>query len=84
MKINKTVSVNAITTDGEKMLVDHTYVFNAYGNCLCGVYKGFAKKGALIFEGVISGTNVTFNVHPKAISDIYEAIIDSKQDIPFA
>lgn len=84
MKIEKNVSVSAVTTNGEKMVEGCTYVFNAYGNCLCGVYKGFAKKGALIFEGVISNTNVTFNVAPKAISEIYPAVIDSNDDVPFA
>lgn len=84
MKIEKTVSVEAITSDGETMLVGHDYIFNAYGNCLCGTYEGFAKKGALIFKSVISGTDVTFNVSPKAISEIYEAIVDSRQNIPFA
>lgn len=84
MKIEKQVSVSAMTTDGKKMFEGNTYVFTAYDKCLCGIYRGFAKKGALVFEGVIESTKVTFNVHPKAISSIYEIEpVKYNQDLPF-
>ena len=64
-----------LTTDGKVIHNGDYVVFNASGRCHAGHFAGISKKGALIFESVISGTNVTFHVMPKCIETIYKAEI---------
>ena len=75
MKIKRETTVIVLTTDGKVIHKGDCVVFNAYGRCHAGYFAGISKKGALIFESVISGTNVTFNVMPKCIETIYMAEI---------
>lgn len=75
MKIKKETTVIVLTTDGKVIHKGDCVVFNASGRCHVGHFSGISKKGALIFDSVISGTNVTFNVMPKCIETIYMAEI---------
>ena len=75
MKIKRETTVIVLTTDGKVIHKGDCVVFNASGRCNAGNFAGISKKGALIFESVISGTNVTFNVMPKCIETIYMAEI---------
>ena len=75
MKIKKETTVTVLTTDGKEIHKGDYVVFNASGRCHAGNFAGISKKGALIFESVISGTNVTFHVMPKCIETIYKASI---------
>lgn len=75
MKIKKETTVMVLTTDGKEIHNGDCVVFNAYGRCHVGHFSGISNKGNLIFESVISGTNVTFNVMPKCIETIYMAEI---------
>lgn len=75
MKIKKETTVMVLTTDGKEINKGDCVVFNAYGRCHAGHFSGISNKGNLIFESVISGTNVTFNVMPKCIETIYMAEI---------
>ena len=67
MKIKKETTVIVLTTNGKVIHNGDYVVFNASGRCHAGNFAGISKKGALIFESVISGTNVTFNVILKFI-----------------
>ena len=75
MKIKKETTVIVLTTDGKVINNGDYVVFNASGRCHAGHFAGISKKGALIFESVIFGTNVTFHVMPKCIETIYMAEI---------
>lgn len=75
MEIKRETTVMVLTTDGKEIREGNYVVFNASGRCLAGNFAGISKKGALIFESVISGTNVTFHVAPKCIEAIYMAEI---------
>ena len=75
MEIKRETTVTVLTTDGKEINEGDYVVFNASGRCNAGHFAGISKKGALIFESVISGTNVTFNVMPKCIETIYKAEI---------
>ena len=75
MEIKRETTVTVLTTDGKEINEGDYVVFNASGRCHAGHFVGISKKGALIFESVISGTNVTFNVMPKCIETIYMAEI---------
>ena len=75
MEIKKETTVTVLTTDGKEINEGDYVVFNASGRCHAGYFAGISKKGALIFDSVISGTNVTFHVMPKCIETIYKAEI---------
>ena len=75
MEIKRETTVMVLTTDKKEIREGNYVIFNASGRCLSGRFAGISKKGALIFESVISGTNVTFNVMPKCIETIYMAEI---------
>ena len=75
MEIKKETTVMVLTTDKKEIHNGDYVVFNASGRCHAGNFAGISKKGALIFDSVISGTNVTFHVMPKCIETIYKAEI---------
>ena len=75
MKIKKETTVTVLTTDGKEINDGDYVVFNASGRCHAGHFAGISKKGALIFDSVIFGTNFTFHVMPKCIETIYMAEI---------
>ena len=75
MEIKRETTVIVLTTDGKVIHKGDCVVFNAYGRCHAGYFAGISNKGNLIFESVISGTNITFNVMPKCIETIYMAEI---------
>ena len=70
MKIEKEVVVKPMTTDGLELQIGDKCLFNAWGRCHTGIYKGIASKGAVMFEGMISEAPVTFNVMPSSIDYI--------------
>lgn len=80
MEIKKITQQIVETTDGKEIHIDDVVVFNTTGGCFVGTYQGISKKGALMFDGVISNYLVTFNVMPKSISAIYLA--DIKVETP--
>ena len=75
MEIKRETTVTVLTTDGKEINEGDYVVFNSSGRCHAGHFEGISKKGALIFDSVISGTNVTFHVMPKCIETIYMAEI---------
>ena len=75
MEIKRETTVMVLTTDGKEIHKGDYVVFNASGRCHAGNFAGISKKGALIFESVISGADVTFHVMPKCIETIYKASI---------
>ena len=75
MEIKKITQQIVETTDGKEIHIDDVVVFNTTGGCFVGTYQGISKKGALMFDGVISNSHVAFNVMPKSISAIYLADI---------
>ena len=75
MEIKRETTVTVLTTDGKEINEGDYVVFNASGRCNAGNFAGISKKGALIFDSVISGTDVTFHVMPKCIETIYMAEI---------
>lgn len=75
MEIKREITVMVLTTDKKEIRKGDYVVFNASGRCLAGHFAGISKKGALIFESVISETDVTFHVAPKCIETIYKASI---------
>ena len=75
MEIKRETTVTVLTTDGKEINEGDCVVFNAYGRCHAGHFSGISNKGNLIFESVISGTDVTFHVMPKCIETIYKASI---------
>ena len=75
MEIKRETTVTVLTTDGKEIHEGDYVVFNASGRCHAGHFAGISKKGSLIFESVIYGTDVTFHVMPKCIETIYMAEI---------
>ena len=75
MEIKRETTVMVLTTDKKEIHKGDYVVFNASGRCHAGNFAGISKKGALIFESVIFGTDVTFHVMPKCIETIYKASI---------
>lgn len=80
MQIKKETVISVLTTRGETIRVGDTVVFNAEGKCYTGVYMGLTDRGALKFKGKIAGTDVTWNVMPKSIKEIYKADVEVKND----
>lgn len=81
MELKKETTISVLTTDGKKIGVGDTVVFNLEDRCCAGVYLGIGKKGALMFQSKIVGTNVRFHVMPRSIKEIYLA--DVKVDTGF-
>ena len=75
MEIKKETTVMVLTTDKKEIHNGDYVVFNASGRCHAGHFAGISKKGALIFESVIYGADVTFHVMPKCIETIYKTSI---------
>ena len=73
MELKKETTVSALTTDGRKIEPGDTVVFNFDNRCCTGVYLGLSDKSVLRFRGKIAGTDVTFNVMPRSIKEIYLA-----------
>ena len=80
MEIKKVTQQIVETTDGKEIHIGDVTVFNTSCGCFTGVYTGISKKGALMFNGVISNYPVMFNVMPKSISAIY--LCDIKVETP--
>lgn len=83
MKVQKITKVSAYTTDNREMVIGKEYVFEiAEYKCLCGIYQGISRKGALKFLSLIRSVEVQFNIMPNSIENIFEANIEV-QPIPF-
>ena len=80
MEIKKEITVNPMTTDGKVLECGDKVIFTAEDKCFAGIYKGISKRGAVMFDGVIAGTEVTFNVLPRSIMTIYKAEIKVEED----
>ena len=80
MLIKKDMVITVMATDGSKINYGDTVVFNAEGKCYTGVYIGLTDRGALKFRGKIAGTDVTWNVMPKSIKEIYKADVKVHDD----
>lgn len=73
MELVKETKVSVLTTNGEKIEVGDTVVFNLEDRCCVGVYMGITDRGALKFSGKIAGTDVKFHIMPRSIKEIYKA-----------
>ena len=73
MELVKETTISVLTTNGEKIEVGDTAIFNLGDKCCVGVYKGMTDRAALKFIGKIAGTDVTFHIMPKSIKEIYKA-----------
>lgn len=69
------------TTDGKLLATGKTVVFETGGRSICGVYQGMTKKGALMFDSIISGAQVRFNVMPNSIGKIFLASVEVEADL---
>lgn len=79
MIVKKSVSVDAFTTDENKMVIGIRYIFEVSdGKCYAGIFEGFTSKGALKFASVLNDFLVHFNVMPTSVLSIYEAEIEVK------
>lgn len=81
MELVKETTISVMTTDGKKIEMGDTVVFNLEDRCCAGVYKGISKKGALMFDSKIVGTGVRFHIMPRSIKEIYKAEV--KVDMGF-
>lgn len=75
MEIKKETTIIPMTTDNKPLHEGDKVVFTAEDKCFCGKFLGISKKGAVMFEGIIAGEKVTFNVMPRSIKHIYLAEI---------
>ena len=73
MELKKETTISVLTTDGKKINVGDTVIFNLEDRCCTGVYLGIGKKGALMFRSKIVETDVKFHIMPKSIKVIYLA-----------
>lgn len=73
MEIVKRQVIDVNTTDGKKLEVGTNVYLNALGYVILGTFKGISKKGALMFDGIGKFTDVTFNIMPKSIEEMYIA-----------
>ena len=80
MEIKKITQQIVETTDGKEIHIGDVTVFNTSCGCFAGSFQGISKKGALMFDGVIANSPVTFNVMPKSITTIFLA--DIKVETP--
>lgn len=80
MKIKKETVISVLTTRGETINAGDTVIFNFDEKCCVGIYLGLLDRGALKFKGKISGTDVTWNVMPKSIKEIYKADVTVHQE----
>lgn len=79
MKLNKVTTIEALTTDDKVMQAGTEYLIIIADKSLCGTFKGFSKKGALMFAIPLSGEDTVFNIMPSSIKKIFEATIEVKQ-----
>ena len=79
MQIKKILTIEAMTTDGKKMIEGTDYIILIADRSLCGTYKGMTKKSALMFDVPLKGENIRFNIMPNSIKKIFEATIEVKQ-----
>jgi hypothetical protein len=83
MKINREVVTTVFDSEGNVINIGDRCVFNIKeGKCLTGVFKGFSKHNALIFEGVIKEAPVTFNVMPNSIALIKRDFLSFTVETP--
>lgn len=80
MILNKITTIEAVTTDGKKMICGTGYVIVIADRSLCGTYRGITKKSALMFEVPVKGECIQFNIMPNSIKKIFEATIEVKQE----
>ncbi len=73
MELVKETTISVMTTDGKKVEIGDTVAFNTEDRCCAGVFMGISKKGALMFNSKIVGTDVRFHIMPRSIKEIYKA-----------
>lgn len=75
MQLEKKVIIEIKTTDGKVLKVGDTVCLVASGYTIAGTFEGISKKGACIFAGVGTFSDVKFNIMPKTITAMYKADI---------
>lgn len=83
METIKRQVVEVKTTDGKLLEVGTEVYLKACGYVIIGTFDGIAKKGAWKFKGVGKFTDVTFNIMPKSIEEMYLADSSLFSEIPF-
>lgn len=76
METIKRTVVEVNTTDGKPVEIGTEVYLKACGYVMVGTYDGLAKRGAWKFKGIGKFADVTFNIMPKSIEEMY--IADNK------
>lgn len=83
METIKRTVVEIKTTDGKPVEIGTEVYLKACGYVIIGTFDGIAKKGAWKFKGVGKFTDVTFNIMPKSIEEMYLADSSMFAELPF-
>lgn len=83
METIKRMVVEINTTDGKHVEPGTKVYLKACGHVIIGAFDGIAKKGAWKFKGVGKFTDVTFNIMPKSIEEMYLADSSLFAEMPF-
>ena len=76
MQAEKKVIIEVKTTDRKIVDKCDTVYLVANGYTIAGTFNGISKKGAWIFKGIGKFEDVTFNIMPKSISEMYLAEVN--------
>ena len=82
METIKRTVVEIKTTDGKRVDIGTKVYLKACGYVIIGTFDGIAKKGAWKFKGIGKFADVTFNIMPKSIEEMYIAG-ENMFNIPF-
>ena len=83
METIKRTVVEVNTTDGKSVWIGTEVYLKACGYVIIGTFDGIAKKGAWKFKGIGKFADVTFNIMPKSIEEMYIADSSMFAEFPF-
>lgn len=83
METIKRTVVEVRTTDGKPVEVGTEVYLKACGYVIIGTFDGISKKGACKFKGIGMIADVTFNIMPKSIEEMYIADSSMFEHLPF-
>lgn len=83
METIKRTVVEIKTTDDKPVEIGTEVYLKACGYVIIGTFNGIAKKGAWKFKGVGKFADVTFNIMPKSIEEMYIADSSLFFSMPF-
>jgi hypothetical protein len=82
MKVEKITEIKFTADNGAEIKNGDRVVFECAAKCYAGIFRGINSRGAVMFDSVICGADVRFNIMPTSIEKIYKADILIDNSVP--